>query len=60
MKLQSPEIEEFNKELDSKNLLELRELSKTVSKEIKNPLTIILYKRLILEKSNKISNIITM
>ncbi|EKD66467.1 MAG: hypothetical protein ACD_49C00038G0001 [uncultured bacterium (gcode 4)] len=54
MSLQSSEIEEFNKKLDSKSLLELRELSKKVSEEIRNPLTVIQYKRMILDRTNEI------
>ncbi|MCK9272863.1 hypothetical protein M0P65_04930 [Candidatus Gracilibacteria bacterium] len=64
MTLQSPErdsfVQELELELESDNLLKLSELSKRISTEIKNPLKAVQYKRLILEKTNKISNIITM
>ena len=55
MTLQSPEIEQFIQNIASKDLFELRDLSKKVSKEEKNQLKAIQLKRLILDRTNEIS-----
>lgn len=64
MTQQNSENEQFVQELElvleSDNLIKLSEFHRRISKEVKNPMDVIQFKRLILEKANKISNIITM
>jgi len=64
MSLQSLERDSFVQELElvlgSDNLIKLNEFSRRISTEVKNPLKAVQYKRLILEKTKEISNIITM
>jgi len=64
MSLQSIERDSFVQELElvlgSDNLIKLNEFSRRISTQVKDPLKAVQYKRLILEKTKEISNIITM